>query len=314
MANQHTRISCSTNLRSLGVFIALLLAAPVIEAQETVEERFSASAPLSAAVAEQRRWAGPGGTDLPFTTEDEILDFLRTAEVVGTEDIDVGVTRPVQVTLEKDGVRARAIFHDVDVEVRNQRIGEQFYFSFHDSYRAQCAAYALARLLGLRNVPPTVCRAIRRRYGSLQLWIEGALTEGARAEQKLRPPDFRRWTLQLNTIRLFDALLFNDDRNAGNILIDPEWVLWMIDHTRAFQQIEKLLNVDGVILCERDLWQRLQTLGDSVIEDSLSEFFEGSEIRALLKRRELLVARIQGLIDAHGEDRILFSWDDLALR
>ena len=36
-------------------------------------------------------------------------------------------------------------------------------------------------------------------------------------------------------VRLFDQLIFNTDRNLGNLLIDKSWRLWMIDHTRAFK-------------------------------------------------------------------------------
>ena len=71
------------------------------------------------------------------------------------------------------------------------------------------------------------------------------------------------------------------------------------------------MDVDRITLCERDLWQRLRTISDDTIEDSLRGFFDGTQVRALLKRRELLVAHIQGLIDARGEDRVLFSRDEL---
>jgi len=36
-------------------------------------------------------------------------------------------------------------------------------------------------------------------------------------------------------VRLFDQLIYNTDRNLGNLLIDKSWRLWMIDHTRAFK-------------------------------------------------------------------------------
>ena len=36
-------------------------------------------------------------------------------------------------------------------------------------------------------------------------------------------------------VRLFDQLIYNTDRNLGNLLIDKDWRLWMIDHTRAFK-------------------------------------------------------------------------------
>jgi hypothetical protein len=33
---------------------------------------------------------------------------------------------------------------------------------------------------------------------------------------------------------LFDQLIFNDDRNQGNMLIGKDWKVWLIDHTQDF--------------------------------------------------------------------------------
>ena len=42
-------------------------------------------------------WIGPDNQPLPFQTHEEILEFLRPAEVVSIEDIPVGVTKPRKV-------------------------------------------------------------------------------------------------------------------------------------------------------------------------------------------------------------------------
>ena len=36
-------------------------------------------------------------------------------------------------------------------------------------------------------------------------------------------------------VRLFDQLITNVDRNLGNLLIDKNWTVWMIDHSSAFR-------------------------------------------------------------------------------
>ena len=36
-------------------------------------------------------------------------------------------------------------------------------------------------------------------------------------------------------MRVFDELIANTDRNQGNMLIDKQWKLWLIDHTRGFR-------------------------------------------------------------------------------
>ena len=57
----------------------------------------------------QRSWLGPDGNQLPFRNDSEILEFLRTAEVVSIKTIPTGVTKPQKVLLEKDGVRMNAL-------------------------------------------------------------------------------------------------------------------------------------------------------------------------------------------------------------
>ena len=39
-------------------------------------------------------WKDPDGNPLPFQTDEEIIEFLRTAEIESIEDIGIGVTKP----------------------------------------------------------------------------------------------------------------------------------------------------------------------------------------------------------------------------
>ena len=41
-------------------------------------------------------------------------------------------------------------------------------------------------------------------------------------------------------VRLFDQLIYNVDRNLGNLVIDKNWTIWMIDHSRAFRLFDKV--------------------------------------------------------------------------
>jgi hypothetical protein len=84
----------------------------------------------------------------------------------------------------------------------------------------------------------------------------------------------------------------------------------MIDHTRAFRTYKKLTNEDDIKFCERNLWTRLKSLDAEVIERELGPYLNPSQIRSLLKRKELLVEYIQVLIDEMGEKKILFRYAD----
>ena len=39
----------------------------------------------------------------------------------------------------------------------------------------------------------------------------------------------------MQLVRLFDQLIYNIDRNIGNLMITNDWRIWAIDHTRAFR-------------------------------------------------------------------------------
>ena len=132
----------------------------------------SASGQQPATEAREVTWLGPDGAPLPFQSPDDLKMFLETADVVNSEAIGVGINSFRKVLLRQDGVRAHAIFRDVDVQKRTARVGDRNFLFFSDSYRHECAAYELALLLGFDNLPPAVLRRIRGDPGSLQLWLE----------------------------------------------------------------------------------------------------------------------------------------------
>lgn len=251
-----------------------------------------------------RTWTGPDGEPLPFKDDVEVMDFLRTAEIVATEDISVGITRPRRLVLERDGVRARAILRDFKSEQRGAKVGGRVFPIYRDDYMSECAAYEVAVLLGLDNVAPVVPRTVRRKETSLQIWVENTHTLPELGDAK--PPDAIGWTRQLWTMKLFDNLIYNHDRNPGNILVDENWKLWMIDHTRAFQRLHELLNPAEIVVVDRNIWDRLQALDEPLLRERLGPYLAGLEIKALEERRQLLIGHIQELIDVRGEDAVLY--------
>ena len=221
-----------------------------------------------------------GIEELPLSldSDEAVMSFLRTARVVSSEEVGKGVTGTRKVLLEKDGVRLRAIFRDV----RIHRPGRSPRVTFRDDYIFECAAYELSRLLGLDNVPAVVERAIQGKKGSLQLWIEGALTEKERREKGLSILGEQRLNQQWQVMLVFDNLIFNDDRNRGNYLYDRKGKLWMIDHTRSFQTDDELPYVTGIRYLERQLWERLQKLQSAVVKKHLEEYLSPSQLVSLI--------------------------------
>lgn len=257
----------------------------------------------------ERVWLDAEGNPLPFSSDEEILEFLRTARVVKMRESRTGITRPHHVWLEKDGIRMHAFFHDLNQEKSVARLARgRTEIGFRDTYLFNIAAYELGRLLGLDNVPPAVKRKIRGKTGSLQVWIENTMNERDRLERKINPPDIARWNQQLYVMRVFDNLIENTDRSQENIVIDPStWKVWLIDYTRAFRRSPDLPNPKAIIKCERNFWEKLRGLDEAVVKQRLKKFLRSSEIKALFKRRQKLVEHIQKLIDERGEENVLYT-------
>ncbi len=254
-----------------------------------------------------RRFRGPDGELLPFTDDEEVLDFLAHAEIVAAEEVPGGVNGTLKVLLERDGVRAHAAFRSVEMRKDRVELGGRTIVGFHDSYRYEVAAYELARLLGLTNVPPVILRRIDGTDGSLQIWIEDVMTEGDRDREELLAPDHETWYRQKHLMRLFDRLIYNFDRNKGNILIDRDWRLWMIDHTRSFNTAVDVSGIRSVTVCERHFWERLRSLDEEELRERLGPYLTRRELRAFTKRRLKAIVHVTSLIDRFGHDAVIYE-------
>ena len=239
-------------------------------------------------------WLSADGTPLPFHSSDEVVSWLQEAEVVHVDEKRLGgVTNARKVVVERDGIRVHAVFRAVDEIHRNTRWDNGLYTPWlRDSYKNELAAYELSRLLGLETIPPTVPWKLRRRRGAVQLWIENAET-GYRDDETRRPADPEAWLKERATMRAFDALIENVDRNAGNMLIDPNGRVWWIDHTRSFGRGRELYGAEAIARCSRRFYEALKAVDPQLIEQRLSPYLGGFEIKALLDRRDKLLALIE---------------------
>lgn len=294
-------------LRIFGSGAFLLLASLALAAQPQSEET---TPELNEIDGPSLRWVAEDGGMLPFVDDDEVLEFLRTAEMVKRETIDKGVTRPKLLLLEKNGVRARAIFHDVDISKDRQRLasGETVNF-FRDSYHNNVAAYELGRLLGLDNIPPVVIRKIRKAEGSVQLWIEQSYDETQRKERGARgvlPVEVRR---RVADMWVFDNLINNIDRNEGNMLYDSASGFWWIDHTRTFSRAKQLPSPDRIKRCSRSLLAAIRALDKTEVTERLSPYLSSFAIDSLFDRRDLLVEYLDEMVASKGEEVFLFTYE-----
>jgi hypothetical protein len=223
--------------------------------------------------------------------------WLREAEIVEVEDVGQGVTKPRKATLKEGDV----VFHAVYKPLKRGRQS-----GYWESYQAEVAAYELDKLLGLDMVPPTVARRVESDQGSLQLWVEGCKTYKSVEGQAPGSPEFSH---QVSRMKTFDNLIFNDDRNAGNFLVDSSWNIVLIDHSRAFLDRKDLLKGESKLPAsfDRKLVERLEALRFEDLEASMKGLLDKGQIEALLARRDKLLKRKDDLVAKEGEARVLFN-------
>ena len=254
-------------------------------------------------------WVDVDGSALPFYTGAQVEEFLLTATVVDIEPLAIGVTQPTRVRLEKGGTELHAIFRHLDTFYDRLPMDDgRVRTNMRDSCYLEEAAYQLSRLLNMDQVPPVVRRVVDGRAGTLQIWVYNAVMEDERIEARMRAPDPLMWDRQAQLMYLFDAVVGNDDRTQQNILIDKNWRLWLVDHTRAFYDGAESTSLSQVNLVERGFWDGLQSLDQALLSRALGDGLTASEIASVLERRDRVVAYVQALIDARGEEAVLFDW------
>jgi hypothetical protein len=271
---------------------ALLLFGPFIFSQQT------ATAPPAAP-------AKSNVTAADFTRE-QMEHFLLTARIIGERAAGKGITNSKRVTLTDGQYTHDAHIQDIDVYKAEYRTKTGIEKNFRDSYKFNIAAYRLDKIMDLNIVPVCVPREINGKPAAVDWWVDNVqFDEEGRREKNAEPPDENEWTRQLNTIRDFDQLIYNDDRNQGNLLIDKSWKLWAIDHSRAFRDKSALRDPDVLRRISAKMLAAMRSLSEQQLEDSLEPYITKEDIEALLVRRELLVKFFESEITSKGEDSVL---------
>jgi hypothetical protein len=217
-------------------------------------------------------------------------EFLRTAEIERVGDVPVGVTKPKRAFFAPGGIAASAVVKHLPMGHRS---------GFWEAYKSEIAAYELDRLLELDMVPPTVERRVGPDRASVQLWVEKSrVLKEVDQGQVPRPVE---WAKQVCRQRLFENLIANIDRNAGNMLVDGEWNIILIDHSRAFGT-DRMPFEKEMTRVDRAFFERLKALDEASVMARLRPWVlaEGT-VRGLLKRRDKIVAHFEKLARERGE-------------
>jgi hypothetical protein len=252
--------------------------------------------PFALAIALAGQSPAPESAATQPLSDAAIEKFLREAKVVRTRGTSKGVTNSIRATLS-DGV----ITHDAQIQSVDERKttgpapkgGVEM--NFRDSWVFNVAGYRLDRLIGLHLVPVSVERRWQSSNSAFTWWIDDVMMdEGERLKKNTSPPRPAEWNEQMQLVRVFDQLIYNMDRNMGNLLITKDWRVWAIDHTRAFRLHKDLKSPESVTRCDRQMFERLKRLDKATLKREMGDYLVDWEIDALLARRDAIIAKLSG--------------------
>jgi len=247
-------------------------------------------------------------------------EFLKKAKIVAAAPVGEGVTAPWKLTLSMDGFEHKAVWKCITTAPGGPP----------DEWRCEIAAYRLDKLIGLGAVPPVVERFFQGKYGSLSYWAESKCSlltlEESNGAIQIPPEALEKTNRMKYVCRLWDSLIANDDRTQQNILFTEDWRTILIDHSRAFRSDGEygkrlIYGARGIKWADdgaggrrlylfrqvpRALVERLKALNDAALRDAVGAYLKRWEIKAVLARRDLILAEIAEMVARDGEDEVLY--------
>ena len=245
----------------------------------------------------------------PLLSAEAMEEFLLNADLSDFRDVGEGVTG-TQRAVASDG-RFTHDVHIQSVDIRRSALavpGAGVERNFRDSFSYNIAAYRLAVLLGMDNVPMSVARSVRSERTAVTWWVDDvAMTERERTAQGTYGPNPAYTVQQFYTMYAFDELIQNRDRNQGNMLWTSDWKLWLIDHTRAFRPQVEIGQPARLTRISRSLLENLRRLSPEALEAATGDHLTGTQRSRVLQRRDLLVRHFDERIARLREGAVLID-------
>jgi hypothetical protein len=241
-------------------------------------------------------------------------EFLLTADIVRSEPIGEGVTRPFKLYLKKGDVEGKAAWKNPS----GMMLG------FLEGWQYEIAAYRLDKLIGLNMIPPAVEREFQGKRGALVWWAENKYSLLKVVEEGIRIPDSAldhtekmKWLA-----RAWDSLIANEDRTQQNVLYTEDWRVILFDHSRSFRSegefFKRLMfGRNGIQVSQKGTpflfrrlprWfvEKLQALTFEDIKAAVGTTLKDNEIKAVLARRDLLLKEVGRMVKERGEAAVIY--------
>lgn len=219
----------------------------------------------------------------------EFEKFIRDSPIARIEPVPIGVTHPRRAYFSP-GAMVESVAWKVLPPGRPN--------GYWESYKSEIAAYELDKLLGMGMVPVAVEKTWKSEKAAAILWL-APIHSWKDMQDKPKPG---KWVAQVARMKMFDDLICNRDRNAGNLLVDDDWNLFLIDHSRAFISDKGLaVPLEHV---DRNLWTKMLALDEKTLDSALGQWINSGDIRAMLARREKMKTAIDALVKKSGEAEV----------
>jgi hypothetical protein len=214
----------------------------------------------------------------------------RPGAPMSTSDIEVLLRSGDIVSRNKDEQG-----HDVfSISNEKHRVNATFVKRRRRGGYPEVAAYRLDRLLDFNMVPVTVMREIDGKDGSLQFLPTGWIDEEEREERNIGGVAGCPLPDQWGAMMIFDTLVSNAHRNFETMRYDmANWLMMLVDHDKAFTTSTSMLpRYKDVPMHVGPSWKAaLTTLSDEVLAEQLADVLDEKRIRALGKRRDMLLSQ-----------------------
>ncbi len=248
-------------------------------------------------------------TPSELSQREDIEEWLKVGEIVRSEEIGEGVTKPYRLFLKAGEVELSGVW-------KNPKGKQQ---GFLEGWQYEIAAYQMDKLLVLNMVPPTVEKTFDEKKGSLQFWISGGMSDLDRIENGVQIPEsqIHHWENMKYLTRAFDCIIANDDRTQQNIRYTEDWRTILIDHSRAFRSTRKhtknlVYGMNGLKEAKifrrlpREFVENVKALNFDQIKDAVGIYLTEKEINAILSRKDIFLIEIDEMIKEQGEDSVLY--------
>jgi hypothetical protein len=247
--------------------------------------------------------------DEPNFNEQQKIDFLQHAKVIANHSVSKGITGPPRLTLSDGTVTHDASFQTVSdtAPVRQMADGTTI-INFKDKWQYNIAGYRIAKLVGLDDMVPVYTeRKYDGKTGAISWWVPNIqFDEGDRLKRGEHPADMDSWNHQMYDLRVLTQLLYDQDPNLTNVLIDKDWKIWRIDFTRAFPEFKSLPAQKDLVMCRKDVYTKLKQLNYDDVLSATQPYLAKGEVKALIARRDKIVQIFDQLIAKSGEANVLF--------